>query len=248
MGKKSIHGTGERFRRIANELFDGNKSELARSLGMQPSSFAKYTDGSRRPGSKVLKRLSRMGVNINWFLSGKGRMMNSSNSEGASDSDSTSDGGASTTGTESVGASTESSVGHFFRIPVIQIRKDETDRWHLEETGAVQKVSAPFVRQRYGVDPAQLREFRVSGNAMESTIRPGDRLLVAVGEGASLVDGEICLVSSPNGVMVRRVSLRGTDVVLVADNESVSDQEIDREQWRDAYRPLARILEVLRPL
>lgn len=151
-------------------------------------------------------------------------------------------------GSESFEASTERSVGQFCRIPVIQIRKDETEGWRFEEMGAVQKLSETFVRQRYGVDPSRLREFRVSGNAMEATIRPGDRLLVAVGGRSSLVDGEICLVSSPTGVLVRRVSLRGPDVVLAADNASVSDQKVDREEWRDAYRPLARILEVLRPL
>lgn len=248
MGKTSIHGTGERFQRIAEVLFDGNKSELARSLGMKPSSFAKYTKGSRRPGSGVLERLSRLGVNINWFLSGEGQMMkddyvpSSSNSSTTRVNPTQMDKGNSTT-VESANSETE-----FFRIPILRIRKDENDIYRLDESEGIACLSKAFVHQQYGTDVRRLREFRLSGNAMTETIRPGDRLLVEMFDSESLIDGEIYLVKGATGVLVRRVNLRGDAIALTADNSSTPDLDVDLETWEEAYRPFARILEVIRSL
>jgi transcriptional regulator with XRE-family HTH domain len=60
--------TGEKFRRIADELYDGVIGDLARALKMKPESFSKYTSGRTHPGWKLLTRLLNIGVNINWFL------------------------------------------------------------------------------------------------------------------------------------------------------------------------------------
>jgi len=48
---------------VADELYDGNKSELARACGMKPNNFSKYvSENGRRPGAKVLIRLSHAGI------------------------------------------------------------------------------------------------------------------------------------------------------------------------------------------
>lgn len=61
-------GTGEKFKEIAEELFDGKKADLARAIGMKPGSFSKYTSGETMPGGNILKRLLDIGINLNWFL------------------------------------------------------------------------------------------------------------------------------------------------------------------------------------
>src|SRR6056297_2655842 len=80
MGNSETYDTGERLRRIAVELYGGNQSELARALGMKPPSFSKYVQGNRRPGAAVLERLSRLGVNLHWFLTGEGSVARSTSS------------------------------------------------------------------------------------------------------------------------------------------------------------------------
>lgn len=62
--------TGERFHKIANEVFDGSLSDLARALGMKPGSFSKYSSGKTMPGGSILKRLIALDINLNWFLAG----------------------------------------------------------------------------------------------------------------------------------------------------------------------------------
>lgn len=244
MGKTSIQGTGERFRKIADELFDGNKSELARSLDMKPSSFAKYTDGSRRPGSGVLERLSRLGVNINWFLSGRGSMLADEltgedvgeDTAFVVERDAFEHGGATT--------STTPSGERFVRIPVVCVGANDAGGPGLVDRKGVVFLSETFIDERYGVQPDRLREFRVSGDAMAATIVPGDRLILDVGGCESVIDGEICLVASSAGVLIRRIRMTGNGVTLVADNEQVDDQDLSLERWEETYRPLARVLEI----
>lgn len=64
------HKTGERFKKLAEELYEGNISDLARHMGMSPQSFNKYAQGKTMPGGKVLKRLIAIDVNLNWLLAG----------------------------------------------------------------------------------------------------------------------------------------------------------------------------------
>ena len=70
-----VEGTGERLRAVADALYDGNKSALARALDMKPGSFSKYLRETRKPGASVLVRLMRLGVNLNWLLDGEGPML-----------------------------------------------------------------------------------------------------------------------------------------------------------------------------
>ncbi|MEX0770552.1 MAG: helix-turn-helix transcriptional regulator [Balneolaceae bacterium] len=47
-------------------------SELARRLEMKPQALTKYVKGESMPGGLILIRLYKLGVNINWFLTGEG--------------------------------------------------------------------------------------------------------------------------------------------------------------------------------
>jgi len=68
------YATGDRFKRVADELFGGNRSELARNLEMKPQALTKYLNGESMPGGLILIRLHNLGVDINWFLTGEGSL------------------------------------------------------------------------------------------------------------------------------------------------------------------------------
>lgn len=68
--------TGSRLKTVADTLYDGNVSELARNLEMTPQALRKYVTGKSMPGGLVLIRLYELGVNINWFLRGNGTILN----------------------------------------------------------------------------------------------------------------------------------------------------------------------------
>lgn len=60
---------------MADALYEGNRSELARNLEMKPQALTKYLNGESMPGGLILIRLHGLGVNINWFLTGEGEML-----------------------------------------------------------------------------------------------------------------------------------------------------------------------------
>ncbi|MFC2085430.1 S24 family peptidase, partial [Bacteroidota bacterium] len=48
-----------------------SKAELARKLGMRPQAFQSYLDGRSYPGGQILAKLSDLGCDINWLLTGE---------------------------------------------------------------------------------------------------------------------------------------------------------------------------------
>lgn len=242
MGNNAQNQTGIRLRQVAEQLYDGNKSELARSLGMKPASFSKYVQGNRRPGASILERLSRLGVNTNWILTGEGSLLRSEEDpspapvpikpppHGAAPS------------------KVEGPDGPLYRVPLLRMTIDEAGSPHLEDVDTLEWLSEPRIRNMYGVPPEQLAGFRISGNAMVDTIRPGDRVRCVLWQGESLSEGCIYLIQTPSGATVRRLKLTGHNKRLTADNEDISDLEVNREEWDETFRPVARVLEVIRSL
>lgn len=237
MGKNENKETGTRLRQIADRLYDGNKSELARSLEMKPPSFSKYIQGHRRPGTTVLKRLSRLGVNLHWFLTGEGSMMRTSP-----------DRSKPAPLIQAMGPSEiDGPDGPLHRIPLVQATVDD-GTLQLREMGTAEWLNGSFIQKVYGVPPDQLKSFRISGNAMEGTINPGERVRGVLWQGDSLNDGAIYLLHAPTGIIIRRLRLAPDTLRLTASNPDVSDQEVSQSDWQTHYRPLARIVEVMRSL
>lgn len=236
--------TGERLREVADRLHGGNKSELARSLGMKPASFSKYIHGNRRPGAVVLEKLSRMGVNINWFLSGVGPLL-----DGAETARShLSSNGEAQDGDQNVSSPNNSLEEQLHQIPLVRIQEDSDGGLQMIETGLSEWISTVHVQKEYGVRPELLRDVPATGDAMADTIRPGDRVRVVLWDCQSPNDGTVCLVRGPVSLLLRRIRLKDRTVVLVADNPEVENLDVSLDQWKTDYEPIARVLEVRRAL
>lgn len=134
----------------------------------------------------------------------------------------------------------------FYQIPVVRVRESKDGPELVEDQNGPHWLSESYIRRTYGIAPARLREFQVTGNTMENTIRSGDWVLVGMWNRDCLVDGAVCLIRGPSGLLIRRIRLCGPMVVLAADNTSVPDLEIKREQWNHEYEPLGSILAVMR--
>lgn len=238
--KTAVDGTGERLRALADALYDGNKSALARAIGMKPGSFSKYLRGKRKPGAAVLGRLVGLGVNLNWVLSGDGPMLIDPATE------------------EAEGPRTSLAVDGvtFHRVPFVQVRAGENGKFHLDEVGQSEWVGEATIRRRYGGAPDRIRTFPMPGNCMRPTIRTGDRVrarLVDNSEGVqSLTEGTPYLFLGPPGLFVMRPYMDALEddeeIVLKGDDPKADDKHIPVAQWGDTYRPIAQVLEVVRPL
>lgn len=73
---KTIFGKRLRYVRLA--LGDPSREALAKSFSMTKNSIAFYERGEREPNLSVLQTYRTLyGVNINWLLTGQGKMFDS---------------------------------------------------------------------------------------------------------------------------------------------------------------------------
>jgi transcriptional regulator with XRE-family HTH domain len=201
-----------RLRTVARILFDNNKSDFARAMGMKPSSFGKYLRGTRRPGATVLERLTRLGVSVDWLLTGEGPILLESASSQRRRR-------ASREGTERAqrppqtnqcmsAAELSGADPQFYPVPVVKARI-ENGNLHLDEVGEPEWVSARAIENDYGGEPNRLRTFVIDSDRMAPTIQTGDRvrgiLLRSPIPPGRIVDGEVYLVHSTDRVWSTRL-------------------------------------------
>jgi hypothetical protein len=142
----------------------------------------------------------------------------------------------------------------YYPIPFVEVRIGDDGEVHLDNIGDPEWLSASFIRHQYGVDPGRLRNFRVSCNQMADTIRPGDRIRTALLDTdrphEEISSGNVYVLFGPNGVFTVRIrkSDETSDLLLTGDNPDVEDREVSSQQWREAFHPIARVLDVIRPL
>lgn len=238
MDKEEKQKVGDRLREVAEALFDGNVSALARALDMKPPSFYKYINGDRNPGTSVLVRFTHIGIDLNWLLTGEGQMLRS-------DSDFFTPLPIHTMGATEIDGPEEILV----RVPLVRVVSGEDGDPHLKETGSPEWLPKGFIQQNYGVEPSLLKGFRVSGDAMQTSLRAGDRVRCALWDGDSLLDGAIYLLyRKPAGIIFRRIRFNGDEVLLTAENPEVPDRSVEIGNWTQSFRPIAQILECVRPL
>lgn len=65
-----------RINRLVDTFTRGNKSAFSRKLKISPQSLHNYISGERKPGNQFLTKLSTLGVNSEWMLTGSGQMIN----------------------------------------------------------------------------------------------------------------------------------------------------------------------------
>lgn len=142
----------------------------------------------------------------------------------------------------------DNSDQRFHRIPLVRIREDPEEGLRLVKTGKSEWVDGATIRREYGVQPALLRDFHVTGDSMIGTLRPGDRVRAVLWDCRAPNDGTVCILRGPVSLLIRRVRLKGTEILLVADNAEVPDRSISQHQWENEYEQIARIQEVRQAL
>ena len=222
--------TARRFREVADQLFEGTISDLARALDMKPTSFSKYTNAPHTtPGSSLLERLSDLGVSADWMLSGRGAMLLRHGKP------------APVVAEAGSFAETDMTAVPFYSVEVsagngrITYEEEKIDSVLLPTSEA---------RRMYGVDPGRLFDIRVSGDSMTPTIQPGEEVRCLKLDGEALVDGRIYLIRGPWGLMVKRVVFAGDEIVLVSDNDSRRDTALSQSQFEEEYEAVAALLDV----
>jgi phage repressor protein C with HTH and peptisase S24 domain len=96
-----------------------------------------------------------------------------------------------------------------------------------------------------GADPADMAVIRVSGNSMEGTISPGDRIVIERHTGGPIVEGVVYLWRGQQGaMMLKRAHWIDADTLeLVSDNPEYTAIKVED---CDAWECVARVVRVMR--
>lgn len=102
------------------------------------------------------------------------------------------------------------------------------------------------IRRETGVDPSRLVVLPITGNSMEPTLRPGDRVIIARYRGEPIVDGTIYVLRRDvQGVVIKRAYwTSGGTLLLRSDNRDAPvDMEVDPSD-EDAWQIIGRVVRV----
>ena len=64
---------GERIEQFAKACF-GTAREFGEAIGMSSQQVSNYANNRTRPNADVMERFARVGMNLNWLLTGEGPM------------------------------------------------------------------------------------------------------------------------------------------------------------------------------
>lgn len=238
MEKDDTYETGDRLRRIVDDHYDGNVSALARAIDMNPTTFYKYVNGDRRPGPSVLTRLTQLGINVHWILTGEEPALRVRSDRLAPLPVRQHAGPETIDGPEEV----------LRRVPIVKVGVGDEGPY-LKEVGAPEWLAESFIRESYGAEPGRLKSFKVSGDAMHGSLQAGDQVRGVLWQGESLVDGAIyVLYSETGGVIYRRIRFAGKEIQLVADHPDVTDRSVEASTWHKQFRPVGHVLELVRAI
>ncbi len=60
---------------VINVVAEGSQKRLADALGVQPSVVNGWLKRNSKPSSEQLARFTNLGINLNWLLTGEGKML-----------------------------------------------------------------------------------------------------------------------------------------------------------------------------
>lgn len=242
---------GERLRDFRTSLGE-SQSSAARTIGISPAAWRKYEVGNSHPSMESLQLMvSEMDLNPYWLLTGKGDMRLSDEALNDEEPRPATTEGALRTIDDEVAAELKDLGIRLVWVPNVRVEASAGAGYvvhtedELEEGGVW--MSETYIRREYGVAPQRIRSMKVRGDSMIDTINPGERVRVALHDGDRLRDSAIYVISTPTGLVVKRLVLGATHIVLASDNPAKDDWEVEPEEW-EKFRPVALVLEVIRPL
>jgi len=105
--------------------------------------------------------------------------------------------------------------------------------------------SADLIRMEIGFVPSQLVAFRISGDSMEPTLRPGDVVIVAMHH-VDLIEGSVYLIQVGDGLMIKRlIRLERHHLVFGSDNPRYDKLILQRDDHnQEEVRILGRVIKV----
>jgi len=217
LGRVESMSVGMRIEEVRAQL-DLRQVQMAGRMGMPLRTYTRYASGERSPSAEALQALAHMGVDLNWLMTGEGRMWT---------------GGGDAPRTIDAAAPAAASPGpDFVLVPRYDVRASAGGgaMVHSEQIVDYLAFKADWVHSRLGVPPANLLLLEASGDSMEPTISDGDLLLVSTHE-PRIRDNAIYAININGDLLVKRIQRRMDGTLLVmSDNSRYSPETLSAQQ------------------
>ncbi len=226
--------TGERIRQIRKYL-GLSQQDFAASLRVNPSAVSQMESNRIRPSLDTMINLSKhYGINLHWFLTGKGGMFE--HSRGTS---------------KDLPGKQLDRLQNFLDAQMKEIINTKEEIFHFDVldipvTGeiaagqAVESISGvlDYVTVRKSVINGIMEDYlclRVNGHSMEPDIKHNDVVLIRQSQDWQKLMGRICAVRIDGSVTLKKLTIddRRRYIVLVSINEDFSPMVINPEEHQD---------------
>jgi phage repressor protein C with HTH and peptisase S24 domain len=205
-----------------------NQTAFSRLLGLSQGVISEFTSGSREPSKEFLLGISKIGISLDWFLTGEGEMYLKKSPEKALVN-------GSKTGLKRVPIYSEADLPEgAFVVPLLNQRLSAGGGAYVPKEDAVTAlVRVPKYLARFGEN---LRALEVDGDSMYPTLSRGDMVVCDIcgwsGEGvyAVLINGD---------GFVKRLTKAPGKIVIISDNKNYRECEEPGES--DNFKIIGRV-------
>jgi transcriptional regulator with XRE-family HTH domain len=238
---------GKRLKQ-AREAVGMTQVDLAEKVGLAQSYLSSIEAGKKQPSSHLLQEMAELGVSIDYILRGLGHPLFKPSSKSDAYFDVYSDVNfhqklhfreePETALTTAVGA-----------VPVVQGSMAAAG-----SLGGVQEGEALATMPRLVLPGLPTRRgtwvaVYADGESMQPTIAPGDLLVCRLLEDAQMLrQNTVCVVCTPSGTVVKRVSHRPTGLHLACDNTAHPPSLVPYSEVQQLWEVIRRITGYLDPL
>ena len=194
------------------EALSINQSGLALKLGVSRGIVSEFANGAREPSKEFLFGLSKLGISLDWFLTGEGEMFLSKQEKPLENNHKT--------GLKRVVYSESELPEGAFVVPLLDQRLSAGGGSHLPENDeSTALIHVPAYLSRY---KDRIAALTVDGDSMYPTLRRGD-IVVCDSYGYS---GEGIYGLRMGGAgYVKRLAKRPGKIVIISDNPKYPNQE-----------------------
>lgn len=158
-----------------------NQSEFASLIGTSSANISYYEKGERNPSSDFLNKIAdKLGVNLNWLLTGEGPMYRKAELVELKDTD-------------------------FIRLPVVANIAAGRPLEVYEDYEPLEYIDVPVSLLTL---PPPYFVFQVEGDSMSPEIQPGDYVILSQDWRGIKLDGKICGFRTPDGITLKKVKFQ----------------------------------------
>jgi len=217
--------------RCIRENMGISQTNAASKFGIPASTYRKYESGPSEPGSDALAGIARLGISINWVLTGEGSMLLDELKPLVDDHNKSASGIHMALGVSEPTTELAQAPHGFVLVPRYDVAASMGNGSVIHSEQIVDHLAfrEEWVRTELGANPKNLLLISAIGDSMEPTLRAGDLLLIDC-NGVGVKQDAIYAFATNGELRVKRMQLKlDGSVVVKSDNQQYEPETLSAD-------------------